>query len=198
MILKYKFGRKQKTVTNRAGAVADKKGLFLDRDGIINVDNGYVHREEDFFCYPEIFPICKKFLDKGYTIVVVTNQSGIQRGYFTEEDFENITKHMLGIFERNGIHIPRENIYHCPYLDATQPCRKPNPGMILESASQLGINVAKSVIIGDSNRDIEAGVAAGVGTRVKIGVEGCSDATHHFVSMGDLLSGVNAGALRIR
>ncbi len=175
-----------------------KKGLFLDRDGIINVDHGYVHRIEDFFCYPEIFPICKRFLDKNYTIVIVTNQSGIERGYFSEEDFQNITKHMLGIFERNGIHIPQENVYHCPYLDATQPCRKPNPGMILESAAQLGISVAKSVIVGDSNRDIEAGLTAGVGTRVKIGVDGCDEATHHFATMRQLLAGVNDGVLHIR
>jgi D-glycero-D-manno-heptose 1,7-bisphosphate phosphatase len=89
------------------------KAVFLDRDGVINVDKGYVHRIEDFEFYPNVFKALKKLQDAGYKLFIVTNQSGIAVGYYTEEDFLKLTEFMLKEFEKEEIKI--EKVYYCPH-----------------------------------------------------------------------------------
>ena len=135
------------------------KALFLDRDGTINVDHGYVHRVEDFELIPGIIELCTRAQQLGYLIIVITNQSGIARGYYTEEDYTRLTQHMLREFAERGISITA--VYHCPELSG--PNRKPEPGLFLTAQRQHGIDMAASVSVGDKPRDTEAGQRAGCG-----------------------------------
>jgi len=144
-----------------------KKALFLDRDGVVNVEKDYVYRVEDFEFMDGIFDVCRHFQSKGYIIVIITNQSGIARGYYTEDDFRTLTDWMVGEFRKEGIVIA--GVYHCPHhpdITGECECRKPKPGLILKAKADHDINLAGSVLVGDSERDIEAGEAAGVGRRV--------------------------------
>lgn len=138
-----------------------RPALFLDRDGVINVDRGYVGRQEDFefFFFPVIFEICSAAKQLGYLIFVVTNQSGIGRGYYTEQEFIKLNDWMLGVFKEHGVDI--DKVYYCTYLDS--PDRKPKPGMILRAAEEFGIDLSRSILVGDKETDVRAGIAAGVG-----------------------------------
>ena len=138
------------------------KTLFLDRDGIINEDTGYVFQTEHFHFVEGIFELCLTAVNKGYIIVVITNQSGIERGYFTEADFQSLTTWMLARFMAAGIAITE--VLHCPALSG--PDRKPNPGMFLTAKRKHNIDMSASVSLGDKERDIQAGRKAGVGTNV--------------------------------
>ena len=135
------------------------KVLFLDRDGTINVDYGYVYEPERFVFIDGVFDFCRLAQDKGYLTIIVTNQSGIERGYFTEADFASVTKHMVECFAKEGITIT--DVFHCPFLSG--PDRKPEPGLFLKAKEKHDIDMAASVNIGDSERDLEAGRRAGVG-----------------------------------
>lgn len=139
--------------------MAEQRALFLDRDGTINIDRHYVHKIEDFEPLPGIFELCAAAVAKGYALVVATNQSGIERGYFTMEQYETLTTHMRGLFEQHGC--PLLDVLCCPHLN--HPDRKPNPGMFLKAAAKWNINLAASVSLGDKPRDVAAGAAAGVG-----------------------------------
>jgi D-glycero-D-manno-heptose 1,7-bisphosphate phosphatase len=153
-----------------------RSALFLDRDGVINVDHGYVHRPEQFEFVPGIFELARFWTNElRRPIVVVTNQSGIGRGLFDETAYAEVTRWMCDRFETERAGIAR--VYHCPYhprhgvgeYRRDHPWRKPNPGMILQAASDLGLDLANSVIMGDTMSDIEAGAAAGIGLRVLVG-----------------------------
>jgi D-glycero-D-manno-heptose 1,7-bisphosphate phosphatase len=153
-----------------------RSALFLDRDGVINVDHGYVHRPEQFEFVPGIFELARFWTaELGRPIVVVTNQSGIGRGLFGESAYADLTRWMCDRFAAEGAAITR--VYHCPYhprhgvgaYRCDHPWRKPNPGMIVQAASDLGLDLARSAIMGDSMSDIAAGAAAGVGLRVLVG-----------------------------
>ena len=135
------------------------KALFLDRDGTINIDYGYVYQIEKFEFLEGIFEFCKKAQEKGYMIIVITNQSGIARGYFTEKDFQRITSYMVSAFEKKGIKIT--DVFYCP--DLTGERRKPECGMFLEAKEKYNIDMLASVSVGDKNRDVEAGKKAGCG-----------------------------------
>lgn len=149
--------------------MSSRPALFLDRDGVINVDHAYVIRREDFEFIDGIFDLCRAAKKLGYLIIVVTNQAGIGRGYYTEADFMELTAWMRDAFSRKGA--PIDGVYYCPYhpehgigdykVDA--PCRKPFPGMLFQAAQEHDVDLSKSVLIGDKFSDIEAGVAAGVG-----------------------------------
>ena len=144
-------------------------GLLLDRDGVINVDHAYVHRVDQFEFMPGIFDLCRTARALGHRIAVVTNQAGIARGYYTEADFHALTAWMLARFADEGVSIDR--VYFCP----THPTagvgayrvdssfRKPGPGMLLQAAHELDLDLAASTLIGDKASDAEAGLAAGVG-----------------------------------
>ena len=147
----------------------DVRALFLDRDGVINEDYGYVHKISDFKFRDGIFDLCKVALDLGYILVIVTNQSGIGRGLYTELDFLELSKWMISQFERNFIKISR--IYHCPFhpkfgigrYKRQSDLRKPSPGMLLQAATDFNINLSSSIIIGDQLTDMEAGITANLG-----------------------------------
>lgn len=135
------------------------KALFLDRDGVINVDSGYVHEVNKFVFIDGIFDFCRFAASKGYIIIVVTNQSGIGRKLFTEEEFRVITEYMIAKFHEQGVEIA--DVFHCPDLEGED--RKPNPGMFLKAQAKWNIDMCDSVSVGDRYRDIEAGQLAGVG-----------------------------------
>lgn len=147
---------------------AAPKALFLDRDGIINVDRDYVSRVEDFEFVDGVFELCRTAQRRGCRIVVITNQAGIARGYYTEEDFQTLTDWMIGAFASEHVDIAK--VYYCPFhVEATVPRyradsfdRKPNPGMLLRARDELGISLADSLLLGDRLSDIEAGRRAGV------------------------------------
>ncbi|NLK66715.1 MAG: D-glycero-beta-D-manno-heptose 1,7-bisphosphate 7-phosphatase [Campylobacteraceae bacterium] len=138
-----------------------RKALFLDRDGVINEDFGYVYEISKFEFRDGVFETLKKFQDLDYLLIIITNQSGISRGYYTEEDFHTLTEFMLKAFLDKGIKI--DKVYYCPHgADETCECRKPNPGMILKANYEFDIDLENSILVGDKISDIEAGKRAGV------------------------------------
>ena len=152
-----------------------RRALLLDRDGVINIDHGYVGTRARFEFTGGIFELTRRAYDRGYSPVVITNQSGIGRNYYSEADFITLCCWMKNEFTRQGT--PLAGIFHCPYLgDAPNSAyrrdsywRKPNPGMILEAAILLNLNLAASIFVGDQPTDMTAAAAAGVGCRVLIG-----------------------------
>lgn len=148
---------------------ARKKALFLDRDGVINVDYGYVCSAERTVFIDGIFDLCRAAEAHGFIIVIVTNQAGIARGYYSEEDFYAYMAWMSAEFAKCGVSLSR--VYHCPHHPSEGisqyridcDCRKPMPGMVLRAAEDEGIDLAASVFIGDKMSDMEAGRLAGVG-----------------------------------
>jgi D-glycero-D-manno-heptose 1,7-bisphosphate phosphatase len=151
-----------------------RRALFLDRDGVVNVEKNYVYRVEDFEFMPGNFELCTCARDLGFVLVIVTNQAGIGRGFYSEEDFQRLTAWMCGEFRARGIEIAR--VYHCPYHPTAgigeyrreSFDRKPHPGMFLKARDELGLDMATSVLVGDKDSDMEAGRAAAVGTLVKL------------------------------
>jgi len=162
-------------------AVLCNKALFLDRDGVINVERGYVHRREAFCFQAGIFDLCRAAQMLGYLLLVVTNQAGIARGYYTESDFLELTEWMIREFAARGVDIA--HVYYCPYhpihgIGAYQydsPDRKPKPGMILRARADFGLDLASSVLVGDKSSDIAAADAAGVGTKILLRTGGEAD-----------------------
>lgn len=145
------------------------KALFLDRDGVVNMETDYVWKVEDFNFVDDIFRLCKKFQTEGYKIFIITNQSGISRGYYSENDFLNLTDWMLTQFLENGITISR--VYYCPHHpDITGPCncRKPNPGLIKQAEMEFDLDLLNSILVGDNIIDISAGKNAGVGINILV------------------------------
>jgi D-glycero-D-manno-heptose 1,7-bisphosphate phosphatase len=145
------------------------RAAFLDRDGVLNVDHGYVSRPKDFHWLPGALSAMARLQQAGFQLVVVTNQSGIGRGYYTQADFDALSAHMRAELQAQGIMLA--GIYSCPHhpeatlaayrLDCD--CRKPGPGMILQAARDLALNLPTSCLFGDKPSDIAAGRAAGVG-----------------------------------
>ena len=152
--------------------------LFLDRDGVINEDNGYVHKIEDFKFLNGIFELCRAASAENRKIIVVTNQAGIGRGLYAEEDFRQITKWMKERFEKEDA--PIERVYFCPYhpefgigrYRRQSMERKPNPGMLIRARNELGIDLSKSALVGDKETDIMAAEAAGIGKKVLLADHG--------------------------
>jgi len=147
------------------------KALFLDRDGVINVNHGYVGRIEDFNFIPGIFELCKAAQDKGYRLIIVTNQSGIARGYYTQKDFAKLSRWVEHAFWKRGIRIT--HTYHCPHHPKQRgpfgfncTCRKPKPGMLIKAQQQFRINMHESIMVGDSLSDMRCAQRAGVGKAV--------------------------------
>lgn len=139
------------------------KALFLDRDGVINIDKRHLYLKEEFVFTPGIFDLCKKYLEAGYIILVITNQAGIAKGLFTKEDFLKLTDWMIGQFLNNGVIISK--VYYCPHhpdITGFCECRKPNPGMILQAIKEFNLDISECVLIGDMESDIEAGRKAGI------------------------------------
>ena len=145
------------------------KGLFLDRDGVINVDSGYVHRKKEFKFIDGIFHIVREAKVRNYKIIVITNQSGIGRQYYTEREFLLLTRWMKKRFEKESA--PIDKVYYSPYHPTSgigkykrdHETRKPNPGLINRAKSRLGLDLEDSLLIGDNLTDIQAGIQAGIG-----------------------------------
>ena len=155
-----------------------RRAAFLDRDGVINIDHGYVVRHEDFSFVPGVLAGARRLHELGFALVVITNQSGIGRGLYSVEAFEQLTDWMKTQFEAAGA--PLAGVYFCPHhpTEATgefgRPCecRKPAPGMLLAAAQDLGLNLGSSVLFGDKESDLLAARAAGVPERVLLGTDG--------------------------
>ncbi len=151
---------------------------FLDRDGVINIDHGYTVRVEDFDFVPGTLQACRALAEAGYALVVVTNQSGIGRGLYTEQDFRTLTDWMRARFIKAGA--PLAGVYFCPHhpLEAQGPyrrecnCRKPAPGMLLDAAHELSLDLSRSILFGDRASDLQAARAAGVPQRILLGTDG--------------------------
>jgi len=151
-----------------------RPALFLDRDGVINLDHGYVHCQEDTEWIPGIFDLVSSARKHGYLPVVVTNQAGIARGIYTEEAFMAFTRWMHAQFLLHDA--PLAATYYCPhhptaglgFYGGPCQCRKPAPGMILAAAELFGLDLSRSVLVGDKESDLEAGRAAGLTQLVKV------------------------------
>lgn len=148
------------------------KALFLDRDGVVNVEKNYLHKIEDFELMDGIVEVCRTYQEHGFLIIIVTNQSGISRGYYTEDDFARLSKWMVEHFHELGITIT--HIYHCPHhesIDGLCDCRKPEPGMFIQAQKKYDLDMSSSVMIGDNERDIEASLKAGVGMNILLSTD---------------------------
>jgi len=143
-----------------------RKALFLDRDGVVNVETNYLYRIEDFEFIGGVFDTCRYFQSLGYLLIIVTNQAGIARGLYTEEDYQKITAWMVKQFFEASIKI--DGVYHCPHhpeFSGQCSCRKPLPGMLLQAAGEHNIDLASSAMVGDKRSDMEAALAAGIACR---------------------------------
>jgi D-glycero-D-manno-heptose 1,7-bisphosphate phosphatase len=151
---------------------AKPKAAFIDRDGVINEERNYVHRIEDFVLLPGVIEGLALLRRSGYRLVVVTNQAGIARGYYGPAELERLHAHLAGLLSAHGLQL--DAIYHCPHhpqgsvpaLAVECECRKPAPGMLLQAARELDLDLPSSVLIGDKLSDVQAGRAAGVGRTV--------------------------------
>jgi len=141
-----------------------QKAIFLDRDGVINsdTDHYYIYKTEDFILNNGILTSLKKFTDNGYLLFIVTNQGGIAKGIYTENDVHILHQHLLEILQAESIQIKK--IYMCPHHDSIAPCkcRKPSPYFIQKALHDFHINKNESYMIGDSDRDIQSARAAGI------------------------------------
>ncbi len=149
--------------------ISPRKAAFLDRDGVINLDRAYVHRWDEFEFVPGAVDAMRRLREAGYVLIVVTNQSGLARGMYTEAQFQELTRRMREALAAAGADV--EAVYHCPHhpkgkvpeLAVDCDCRKPEPGMILQAAREHGLSLADSFMVGDKPSDIEAARAAGLG-----------------------------------
>lgn len=146
---------------------ARQRAVFLDRDGTINVDHGYVFRAEEFEFIPGAPEAIRRLRDAGYLVIVVTNQAGVARGLYDEEDVHELHRHLDRELARYGTAI--DAYYYCPhhpekgrgsYLRECA-CRKPLPGMMLQAAADFSLDLGLSFLVGDKRSDIDAGTAAG-------------------------------------
>lgn len=172
-----------------------RRALFLDRDGVINEDCGFIHRPEDFRFLPGVLDGCRLAREAGYLLVVVTNQSGIGRGLYTEADFHRLTRWMCDAF--NGAGAALTDVYFAP----THPTlgigayrrdsddRKPGAGMLYRARAEHGIDLGVSALIGDRETDIAAATAAGLAQKILV-AEDRPGGTGADVVVGSLLDGV--------
>ncbi len=174
----------------------NNKALFLDRDGVINVDTGHPHNINEIQFVEGIFELCAMACDLGYRIIIVTNQAGIAKGYYDEAQFLCVMDWMIEVFKKRNIEIL--DFYFCPHhIDGLgqykKNCmrRKPEPGMILDASVDHNINLRNSVIVGDKISDMEAGKSAGVGEKLLFKsandeIGGLMEDIHVFTKMSDI------------
>lgn len=142
--------------------------LILDRDGVVNIDKHYLYKKEEFEFSDGIFELCSQFESYGFKIIIITNQSGIGRGYFSENDFLNLTTWMVEQFKIKNVTI--EKVYFCPHQPSEEcECRKPNTKLVNKAKVELGLDLHNSVLIGDNKSDIELATRAGIGLAIGVG-----------------------------
>ena len=156
------------------------KAAFLDRDGVINKDYGYVHKWENFDFCEGVTEGLKNLIELKFKLIIITNQSGIDQGIFTEEDFASLTNLMLKKLRNQGIKIT--DIFHCPHHPLFSlnkfsecECRKPKPGLFLKAASIYNISLNHSIAVGDKERDLKAAKSAGIPERYLIKTNALGD-----------------------
>lgn len=149
------------------------KAVFLDRDGTLNTDLGYVHQIDDFKFIDGTIHALRQLKQMGYLLVLVTNQSGIARGYFSEQQFLQLTEWMDWSLAEQGVDL--DGIYYCPHhpngkgkFQQTCRCRKPEAGMLEDAIKALNIDPAQSIMIGDKLEDLQAGMNAGIPTNILV------------------------------
>ncbi len=139
------------------------RAVFLDRDGVINVDTGYVYRVKDFKFIPGVFTALRKLSASKFKCIIVTDQSGIGRGYYKKEDAEKVHKHMVKELSKRNIRI--DKIYYCPHApEEGCNCRKPKTALVQRAKKDFNINLSKSYFVGDKTKDIQTGKNAGCKT----------------------------------
>lgn len=150
-----------------AASAVKARALFLDRDGVLNEEVGYLHRPEDVRWVKGAFSLCRTAMELGYKLIVVTNQSGIARGMYSEADFHALMEWMLTEWDRE--HVKVDGVYFCPYhpeglgeYRREHEDRKPGPGMLLRAAREHGLDLARSVMVGDRCSDVAAANSAGL------------------------------------
>ena len=159
-----------------------RKALFLDRDGIINVDHGYVSRIDDFEFSDNIFDLLRLFTDAEYLLFIVTNQSGIGRNYYTHQDFEVLTEWMIKALHEKNIDI--QEVQYCPHRpEENCNCRKPATGMIDNILKKYPIDLQHSWIIGDKQSDVDLAHNAKIQNSVAIGKRDIINSTYSFASI---------------
>jgi len=139
------------------------KAIFLDRDGVINLDVlNYTWRVEDFHFLDGVFDTCREFRKQGFMLIVITNQGGVAKGMYTIADVDHLHDHMIKSFAEEGVLI--DEVYYCPHHDVSGKClcRKPGSLLVEKALARFEIDPAVSYFIGDRDRDVEAGAAAGV------------------------------------
>ena len=143
--------------------------LFIDRDGTIikQIDGEYISSINQIELIETIFPAILMLQNEGYLIIMVTNQAGINKGILSKEQVDEINQHIIQSLKRQGIEVSA--VYVCPHrTDEKCKCRKPEPGLLLKAAEEHNIDLGNSVIIGDSDKDTEAGLKAGLKKVIKI------------------------------
>lgn len=174
-----------------------RKAAFLDRDGVINKDKAYVSRWEDFELVPGAIQGMRLIQDAGYALVVVTNQSGLARGYYSEAQYQALTRQMLTTLKQAGVKLA--GVYHCPHhasgvvpeLSISCDCRKPAPGLLVQAARELNLSLQDSVLIGDKPSDIQASRAAGLAKAYGVSSDNPESVVEHMQADGhfdDLLA----------
>lgn len=165
------------------------KALFLDRDGVVNRDFGYVHKPDNFEFIPGIFELCRVAQARGFVTIIITNQAGIARGLYSEWEFARLTNWMTGRFFQEGC--PIAAVYYCPFhaeagtgsYARSSDERKPAPGMFLRAGRDFSLELRHCIALGDKRSDMLAAEAAGVGTRILLASRDSLErgAEHHVV-----------------
>ena len=158
-----------------------RRAAFIDRDGVINEERNYVYRVEDFVFLPRAVDGMLLLKQAGFALVVVTNQAGIARGFYTEADFERLTRHLRAQLSAVGVDLA--GVYYCPHHPTEGlgtyrrecDCRKPAPGLLLRATQELSLDLGRSAVIGDKLSDVGAGRAAGVAHCVLVTDEDSAD-----------------------
>jgi D-glycero-D-manno-heptose 1,7-bisphosphate phosphatase len=143
------------------------KTIFLDRDGVINKEINYLYKIKDFEFIEYVFEACRYFNNLNYQIVIITNQSGISRGYYSEYDFKKINSWMLKKFKQEDVNIL--DVFHCPHSpNENCNCRKPKPGMLIQAQKRHNIDMQNSWLIGDKEVDIIAANNSGISNTILV------------------------------